>query len=284
METAGPSKTVHGVEVPVFLYGTAWKEERTQPLVETALAAGFRGIDTANQRKHYHEAAVGAAIERAFQRGELTGEQLFLQTKYTYPEGQDERLPYDPDADYPTQVRQSLELSLAHLGVDRIDSYLLHGPRTRSGLSAADREVWRAMEELQREGRTRLIGVSNVTARQLALLCEFAEVTPSFVQNRCYARLGWDRDVREVCRNDGVVYQGFSLLTANRQELASSEIRRIAAGHGKSVAQVAFRFALQLGMICLTGTTDARHMREDLAVFTFQLSSDEMKTIERISG
>jgi diketogulonate reductase-like aldo/keto reductase len=178
------------------------------------------------------------------------------------------------------QVRQSLASSLEHLGIDRLDSYLLHGPRSRWGLSDADLEVWRAMEALHREGSTRLLGVSNVTAGQLEALCELAEVPPAFVQNRCFARTGWDRDVREVCRARGVVYQGFSLLTANRAELARREVSRIAAAHQRTVAQVTFRFALQLGMVCLTGTTDPRHMRHDLAVYDFELTGEQMRTIE----
>jgi diketogulonate reductase-like aldo/keto reductase len=285
--SGGESVLVQGVEVPVCLYGTAWKEERTEALVGEALAAGFRGIDTANQRKHYDEAAVGAALATALgpkdgARG-LARADLFLQTKFTYVEGQDERLPYDPAADVPTQVRQSLASSLDHLGVERLDSFLLHGPRTRAGLSPDDRELWRTFEELQAEGRARLLGASNVTAEQLAALCDFAAAPPAFVQNRCFARLGWDREVRRVCRQCGVVYQGFSLLTANRAELASPEVRRIAARHGVSVAQTIFRFARQLGMICLTGTTDAAHMREDLEL-GFTLAEEEVRVIEGVSG
>lgn len=265
--------------VPAFLYGTAWKEERTGDLVRAALDAGFRGIDTANQRRHYDEAAVGAALGDGPAR-----DRLFLQTKYTYIEGQDDRLPYDPAADLAIQVRQSLDSSLEHLGVERLDSFLLHGPHTRTGLSKADVTVWKTMEELQREGRTRLIGVSNVTDGQLSMLCAVAEVKPAFVQNRCYARLGWDREVREVCRVEGVTYQGFSLLTANRAELESREVGAIAARLGRTRAQVIFRFALELGMICLTGTSDPAHMREDLEVYGFELEPGDVATIERLSG
>ncbi|HUO83984.1 MAG TPA: aldo/keto reductase [Thermoanaerobaculia bacterium] len=275
---------VNGVEVPTFLYGTAWKEERTEARVLEALAAGFRGFDTANQRRHYHEAGVGEALRRAMAAGDLARDSLFLQTKYTYREGQDSRLPYDPAADYPTQVRQSLQSSLEHLGVERIDSFLLHGPRTRAGLSEIDREVWAAMEDLQREGVVRLIGISNITAEQLALLCRVARVRPAFVQNRCYARLGWDRDVREVCRSEGVHYQGFSLLTANLLEIGSPEVGEIAARHGRTANQVIFRAALQLGMICLTGTTSPEHMAEALDVHAFRLDDEEVAVVERISG
>lgn len=270
---------IQNVHLPLFLYGTAWKEEATAGLVEAALAAGFRGIDTANQRKHYYEAGVGEALRRSgVPRGEL-----FLQTKFTFAGGQDSRLPYDPNADYPTQVRQSFASSLDHLGVEDLDSLLLHGPSSRRGLTTADREVWATMEELHSEGRVRLIGVSNVTAEQLSTLCTIARVRPAFVQNRCYASLGWDREVRDVCTREGIIYQGFSLLTANRRELATTKVRAIAAAHSKEVAQIVFRFALQLGMLPLTGTTDPRHMREDLDILDFKLSAEEMHALETVS-
>src|ERR1700745_3620113 len=105
-----------GVRVPPFLYGMAWKEEQTQRLTEWALQQGFRGIDTANQRRHYHEVAVGQAIAASVKRGLVARDDLFLQTKFTFQRGQDERLPYDPEAPIPLQVEQSLASSLEHLG------------------------------------------------------------------------------------------------------------------------------------------------------------------------
>src|SRR5438094_9776373 len=99
--------TINGLSVPTFPYGTAWKEESTQRCVKKALEAGFRGIDTANQRKHYHEAGVGAALQEAHEAGVLTRKALFLQTKFTHLAGQDRRLPYDAKADRHTQVMQS---------------------------------------------------------------------------------------------------------------------------------------------------------------------------------
>jgi diketogulonate reductase-like aldo/keto reductase len=107
-----------------------------------------------------------------------------------------------------------------------IDSYLLHGPTQRTGLAAADWEAWRAMEGLHDAGRARLLGVSNVSLEQLRRLCEQARVPPRFVQNRCYVCRGWDRGVREFCAAHGLVYQGFSLLTANRDALAHPGLRR----------------------------------------------------------
>ena len=110
-------RTIHGVHVPSFLYGTAWKELDTRRLVNLALQAGFRGIDTANQRKHYHEVGVGEALAEAFEKGVVKRGDLFLQTKFTHLGGQDSRLPYDPKAPVAKQVEQSCARSLEHLGV-----------------------------------------------------------------------------------------------------------------------------------------------------------------------
>ena len=141
-----PDRTlsIEGVRVPRFLYGTAWKEDETERLVALALRQGFRGIDTANQRRHYHEAAVGRAVAASIASGLVSREDLFLQTKFTFRAGQDDRLPYDPGAPVATQVEQSFASSLEHLGTDAIDSYVLHGPTRRDGLGAADWEAWRA--------------------------------------------------------------------------------------------------------------------------------------------
>lgn len=268
--------------LPRFLYGTAWKEDRTQALVELALQQGFRGIDTANQRRHYHEAAVGKAIAASIARGLVARENLFLQTKFTFRRGQDDRLPYDPHAPVATQVAQSFASSLEHLGVETIDSYVLHGPSTETGLTADDWAAWRAMEAIHDTGQARMLGVSNVALEQLEDLCREARVPPRFVQNRCHATLGWDRRVRQFCAATEIVYQGFSLLTANRQVMAHPEMAALAKRHGRAISQIVFRFALEVGMLPLTGTTDADHMRADLEVSDFHLDRDEVERIERL--
>lgn len=268
--------------IPTFLYGTAWKEDQTERLTRLAIEAGFRGIDTANQRKHYFEAGVGAAVAGAIGAGLVTRDDLFLQTKFTSVDGQDHRLPYDPNADVAAQVHQSFASSLEHLRVDRIDSYVMHGPSRRRGLADEDREVWRAMEEIHDSGKTRFLGISNVALDQLEALVSFARIQPMFVQNRCYASTGWDRDVRAFCRERGIVYQGFSLLTANVSALRSPAFRAIVSRTGRTPAQIVFRFALQVGMLPLTGTTDPAHMREDLA--PFELSLTDVASVETLVG
>ncbi len=270
------------VPLPSFMYGTAWKKEATTRLVQLAVASGFKAIDTANQLIHYQEALVGEALQALEQKG-IRRDSLFLQTKFTPVNGQDHRTPYDASADLATQVRQSFDSSLTHLHTEYVDSYVLHGPYSRRGLGNADREVWAAMEGLYRSGKTKMIGISNVTAEQLTQLCEQANVKPMVVQNRCYAALGWDKEVREICRAHGIIYQGFSLLTANGDVLADPEVRTIATRLGTGVAQVIFRFAMHIGMLPLTGTTSPQHMKEDLQAEQFALSTEEIQRIETIA-
>ena len=247
------------------------------------MRAGFRGIDTANQRRHYFEAGVGKGLAAAYKAGVVTRQELFLQTKFTYMPGQDHRLPYDPDASLTVQVAQSMASSLEHLGTYYVDSYVLHGPSSSQGWSEADSEVWQAMTKERDVGRTRLLGVSNVSLRHLEQMQAVHE-PPAFVQNRCYARLGWDREVRAFCREHNIVYQGFSLLTANQEVLRHPPVIGLAQSLNATVAQVIFSFARAVGMLPLTGTSDPEHMREDLDSINVKLSPDAVKAIEGIAG
>ena len=272
----------NNVDIPSFMYGTAWKKDATAQLVQLAVSSGFTAIDTANQLIHYQEALVGEALVALDNRG-IKRETLFLQTKFTSVEGQDHRTPYDASADIATQVGQSFESSLKHLHTDYVNSYVLHGPYSRAGLGKADCEVWAAFEEIYKSGRTKMIGISNVTAGQLAQLCEQAEIKPMVVQNRCYAVLGWDQEVREICQANQIIYQGFSLLTANRDVLREPEILEMAKRLKTGPQQVIFRFAMQIGMLPLTGTTSEQHMKEDIQVERLELTPEETKRIEMIA-
>ena len=275
---------VDGIKIPRFLYGTAWKEDQTARFTGLALEQGFRGIDSANQRKHYNETGVGEAIQKAEAANLVTRSDLFLQTKFTFRHGQDHRLPYDPLAPIPDQVKQSFVSSLGHLKTDIIDSYVLHGPTNRVGLSSDDWAAWGAMEKLHLSGQARLIGVSNVTLEQIQRLCKEARIQPRFVQNRCYAARGWDKQIRQFCSTNGIAYQGFSLLTANQAVMAHNELVQIAERHGRTICQIIFRFAIDIGIIVLTGTTNSDHMREDLNVFNFRLKPNEIEIIQKLDG
>ena len=269
---------------PPFLYGTAWKEGRTAALVELALRAGFRAIDTANQRRHYFEAGVGEALAATYEAGIVTRDDLFLQTKFTYQRGQDHRLPYDPAASPATQVAQSLASSLDHLRCDRVDSFILHGPASNYDWTELDAEVWEAMRRERDAGRTRLIGVSNVSPDHLEQLAATGAESPSFVQNRCYASMGWDREVRHFCRERGIVYQGFSLLTANIDIVHHALVRSLAASLNATPPQIVFAFASAIGILPLTGTSNAEHMQRDQASLSLALPPEAVAAIESLAG
>jgi diketogulonate reductase-like aldo/keto reductase len=262
---------------PRFIYGTAWKEDRTEDLVRLALENGFRAIDTANQRKHYFEVGVGNAI-KGFPR-----DQLWLQSKFTYARGQDNRLPYDPKASFTAQVEQSVASSLEHLHTDYLDSYVLHGPELTQGLTAGDIETWRAMEAAHASGKVKALGVSNVQPSQLAELVAKTKVPIAFVQNRCYASTQWDAATRTICKQHGIAYQGFSLLTANRSALQRPIVDEVALRIGVPRETVVFRACIQMGMIPLTGTSDAKHMRDDLRATEITLTDADVHAIEFIA-
>ena len=271
--------------MPSFLYGTAWKELETERLTRLALEAGFRGIDTANQRRHYHEAGVGAAVRAAIADGLVTRDELFIQTKFTSVGGQDHRLPYDPGADDATQVRQSFASSLEHLGVERIDSYVLHGPSSRIGLDASDLAVWAAMEALHAAGKTRFIGVSNVALDQLELLCDAREHAAGLRAEPLLRaeRLG-RRDPRLLPR---ARHRLPGLLAAHREHRAPAHAR-VRADRQRAWGGRRRRWSSasrsRSGMQPLTGTTDPAHMREDLGMYDFELSAEDVRLVEDIAG
>ena len=270
--------------VPDFIYGTAWKEDRTAVLAELALRMGFRAIDTANQRRHYLEAGVGQGLAAAYLAGVVTRSDLFLQTKFTYQRGQDHRLPYDPAANLGVQVAQSMASSLEHLGADYVDSYVLHGPSSGYDWTEADAEVWEAMRKERDAGHTRFLGVSNVSLHHLKQMAAAHSEAPAFVQNRCFARLGWDRDVRSFCLERKITYQGFSLLTANSEVLRHPLVTGLAQRANATSAQVVFAFARAVGILPLTGTSDPEHMKQDLAARELTLPADAVPAIEALAG
>ncbi len=270
------------IVIPSMLYGTAWKEDNTQKLVFNALQAGFQGIDTANQRKHYFEEGVGLGIQQFLKISSIVRSDLFLQTKFTFADGQDHRKPYDESQAIKIQVKQSFESSLNHLQTDYIDSYVLHGPSSSHKIASPDWEAWQAMEDLFHEGKTKCLGISNVNLSQLEALYSGSSIKPRFVQNRCFAISQWDKEIRYFCEQHGIIYQGFSLLTANQRQLSCSAMQLLSKKYEKTIPQIVFRFALQIGILSLTGTSNQQHMRDDLGTGDFILTPDELKKIENI--
>lgn len=268
--------------IPPILYGTAWKYDDTQRFVVDALRSGFRGIDTANQRKHYFEEGVGLAVQQFLMTSQITREDLFFQTKFTPVHGQDDSKPYDEFDSLTNQVKQSFTSSLDHLQTDYIDSYILHGPSLSHGITDGDLEIWQAMEAFVREGKVRFLGISNVNIEQVKELYKKVSIKPSFIQNRCFAITRWDQDVRLFSQKNQVIYQGFSLLTANQAYLLNPYMQSLAVKYGKTIPQITFRFALQIGILPLSGTTNSQHMNDDLNIHDFELSSEEIQYLENI--
>ena len=264
-----------GVSMPRLLYGTAWKGERTAALVEGAVRTGFRGIDTAAQPKHYDEAGVGAGLSAA---GLPARDSLYLQTKFTPAAGQDPtRLPYNLGAPLATQIEQSVAASRANLRTTYLDALVLHSPlQSRARTLCA----WRVMEHLVEHGSVRQLGISNCYAlAEFDALYRAATIKPAVLQNRFYARTRHDRELRAYCRAHGVVYQSFWTLTANPDALASASLRLLAQRYDRTPAQILFRYLTHIEVVPLTGTTSLAHMREDLAIFAFELEARECEAL-----
>lgn len=266
----------HSVPRLPFLYGTAWKKEATTNLVVQAVRAGFRGIDTACQPKHYREDLVGEAVARLAREG-ISRDELWLQTKFTPTRGQDaNNIPYDPKAKLDTQVQQSIARSLRNLGVDRIDSLVLHSPLT----FAETMQVWTVFESAVHAGTVRQLGISNCYDMSFfRRLYETARVKPAVLQNRFYRDSGYDVALRAYCLQNGVTYQTFWTLTANPENLKSKPISNAATRLRATPAQVLFRWLIQSGHQPLTGTKSPEHMQQDLAVVGLELMPSEMAEI-----
>ncbi|MGZ5049893.1 MAG: aldo/keto reductase family protein [Methylobacter sp.] len=269
-----------GVRMPRIIYGTAWKKDRTAALVEQALTTGFRGIDTACQPKHYHEAGVGAGMAACLKHG-LKRNELYLQTKFTSVGGQDPaNIPYDASAGFKAQIEQSFQASLNNLQTDYLDCLVLHSPFANPKHTL---EAWQTMEKLVAAGWVKQLGISNCyDPEQFKQLYLNATIKPAVIQNRFYAASGYDKEIREFCREHKIVYQSFWTLTANPNVLASNLLQTLAAKYHRSPEQFFFRYLSQIGIVPLTGTTSATHMRDDLAIFEFELDTEECAAIEAL--
>jgi diketogulonate reductase-like aldo/keto reductase len=263
--------------MPKIIYGTAWKKADTERLVRIAIQQGFRGIDTACQPKHYDETGVGAGVAASLGQT-LTRADLYLQTKFTSVSGQDPAtIPYDPKAPLTAQVAQSFAASLRNLQTSYLDCLILHSPFANAKHTL---EAWRAMESLAAGGAVRQLGISNCyEQRTLAALYDAARLKPTVVQNRFYADTGYDREIRAFCGKRRIIYQSFWTLSANPQLLAHATITGLASKYGRTPAQILFRYLTQNGVVPLTGTRSEAHMREDLAVFEFELADLERQAV-----
>jgi diketogulonate reductase-like aldo/keto reductase len=268
------------VRTPRIIYGTAWKKSDTARLVGKAIRHGFRGIDTACQPKHYDEAGVGAGVALSL-GGALVRADLYLQSKFTPVSGQDPKsVPYDPNSPLPEQVAHSFAASLRNLQTAYLDCLVLHSPLASPAQTQA---AWRAMESLVSGGGVRQLGISNsYELEQLKALHDSARIKPSVVQNRLYAETRYDREIRTFCMSHRIIYQSFWTLTANPQVLGDGAVAGLASKYGRTRAQILFRYLTQRDVVPLTGTRSEAHMREDLAIFEFELEDRELAAMDAL--
>ncbi|MGO9995310.1 MAG: aldo/keto reductase family protein [Steroidobacteraceae bacterium] len=269
-----------GIRIPRILYGTAWKKADTTRLTRLAIHLGFRGIDTACQPKHYDEAGVGAGVAACLQLGLARGD-LYLQTKFTSVAGQDpHRIPYDARARLSEQVAQSFAASLLNLQTDYVDCLVLHSPLPTPSQTLA---AWRAFESLIDAGKVRQLGISNCyDLTDLQRLYDSSRIKPAVLQNRFHAETGYDRGMRAFCTAQQIVYQSFWTLTANPHILAHATITSLAETHKRTAPQILFRYLAHIGVVPLTGTKSEVHMRQDLAIFDFELTQADRHAVDTL--
>ena len=263
---------------PTFLYGTAWKEDATE---RAAYAMHSRPAFARSTPRINASTTSKRASGRAIAESGVARDELWLQTKFTYVDGQDQRLPYDPNAPIATQVAQSFASSCEHLG-DGLTSTASCCTVPRSATVSARTITKRGARWKRSSTRARSASSASATstARQVSELASFARIKPAFVQNRCYARTQWDAAVRDVCARPR--HRLSRLLAAHRESQRACRARTDRNASRRTRAQIVFRFAQQIGMLPLTGTTDPAHMREDLAM-DFELSREELGHIEQLA-
>ena len=240
-----------------------------------AVTAGFNAIDTANQPRHYSEPLVGEALARLAVDGR-NRDSLFIQTKFTPLNGQDHRRPYDPQADLRTQVAQSFESSLKNLNTDRVDSIcctartLIPRSARKTGKSGAP-----SKSSIGRPRRHDRYQQRKPPSTRHARSTGEGETDGGSKSLLCKPRLG-SRSAPDLPRAGNHV-SGFLVVDGKSLRAASSAGLAIAQRIAAQPEQVVFRFAMQAGMVPLTGTTNLQHMKEDLRVYDLELTPEEGK-------
>jgi len=248
----------NGVEIPQVGFGVFLiPETETKTAVATALAAGYRHIDTA--KLYQNEVEVGEAIAES----DISRDEIFVTTKVWNSEQG-----YDP-------AIASFEASLDRLGLEVLDLLLIHWP-----VPDLDRyvETWRAFEKLYADGRVRAIGVSNFHIPHLRRLLEEGTVVPAVNQIELHPQLPQD-ELREFHAEHGIVTEAWSPLARGGAVLAEPVVTAIAERVGKSPAQVVLRWSLQLGNVVLPRSVTPSRIEENLELFDFSLTDEDLAAI-----
>jgi 2,5-diketo-D-gluconate reductase A len=256
-----PSLTLHdGVGIPQLGFGVFQvPPDDTQEVVEQALEAGYRHIDTAGAYRN--EQGVGAAIAAS----DLAREDLFVTTKL-----------WNSEQGFETTLA-AFEKSLGRLGLEYVDLYLIHWPVPSEGRFV---DTWRAFERIHGEGRARTIGVSNFRVEDLERLEGETETRPTVNQIELHPRLQ-QAELRAWHADHGVVTEAWSPL-AQGELLDDETIVAIADRHGKTPAQAVLRWHLQLGNVVFPKSVTPERIRENIEIFDFELSDAEMAEFERL--
>ncbi|KAI1633942.1 NADP-dependent oxidoreductase domain-containing protein [Biscogniauxia mediterranea] len=268
---ASATMETKSASMPKLMYGTAWKKDATKDLVLAAVKAGFRGVDTAAQPRHYNEALVAAGIGAAISAGIVKRGDVFIQTKFTSVSGQDpDNMPYDPKAPLEDQVHASVASSLRNFTFGSpeeayIDSLVLHSPLNTL---PATMRVWKALETYVPH-KIRQLGISNTDLHTLDQLYSSPDITvrPACVQNRFYPATQWEVMLRAYCRHRGIMFQSFWTLTGNPELVRSPPVLKLAESARIDAARALYALVLGLeGTTILDGTRSEAHMKGDLEV------------------
>ena len=253
-----PTVTLNtGVEIPRLGFGVFQvPDAETAAAVSAALEAGYRSIDTA--AVYGNETGVGAALASSG----INRRELFVTTKL-----------WNADQGYDATLR-AFEASLAKLGLEYVDLYLIHWPTPARDLY---RESWRAIERLVADGRIRAAGVSNFQPAHLRRLLEGSALVPAVNQIELHPSLQ-QRELRALHADLGIVTEAWSPL-AQGAVLGERALTKIAELHGKSPAQVVLRWHLQLGNVVIPKSVTPARIRENIDVFDFALADEEMTAI-----
>jgi diketogulonate reductase-like aldo/keto reductase len=254
----------NGVNMPWLGLGVFKVEEGAELVqaIKFAIAHGYRSIDTA--AIYGNEAGVGQAIKEALQENNLSREELFITSKvWTADMGYEETL-------------AAYETSLAKLGLEYLDLYLIHWP-----VKGKYKETWRALETLYKEGRVKAIGVSNFHIHHLEDLFTDAEIKPMINQVELHPYLS-QQELLGFCKEHGIQLEAWSPLMQG-QLLDQPVLKLIATKHGKSVAQVIVRWDLQRGIITIPKSTKEHRIIENVDVFDFQLTDEDITLINSLN-
>ncbi|MCJ1383893.1 hypothetical protein MMC17_007007 [Xylographa soralifera] len=258
--------------IPRFVYGTAFKGDRSTLLVEQALRIGYVGIDTASVTKNYQEKLVADGVRNVLAEQKLEREDLYVQTKFTpWVEGKDPAyFPYDTKADVRTQIHTSISSSFKNFDMTTIDGALrpvyidnmtLHDPFPRMQDTLA---AWRVLETCVPH-QINTLGISNVDLATLKQIYDAVKVKPAVVQNRFAPETGYDIPVRKFCEEHGIVYQPWGVLWGNSKLLESDTITAVAKELDVSKQLALYLCVLSLGKVSmLNGTTNEETMKTDL--------------------